>query len=456
MINFIKTLRPSKHLMNKLVVYIFLYAIVISILMSLLVLDPKPSTDYPTLRIIIICFASVLLTKYFLYMLLSPWNKIFTMHKQSGDPNKPFCPKVSIIVPAWNEEVGIITTLEALLKSKYKNVEILVVDNASKDNTAANVKNLIIRRGDLSSGEIDLKYLYEGKQGKGHALNHGLKVASGDIILSIDGDCYVPPDSVANFVKCFRDPKVMAAVGNVRIGNTETIIGVVQYLEFLFSFYFKKAESLINTIYIIGGAAGAFRRELFDVIGPYSVTNITEDIELSMRIQAAGMKIVYAHDAHVLTEGASTLQGLMKQRLRWKRGRFETLVEHKYMFFSKQRHHNKILTWFLLPLTVFGEIQLSLEAVFLTFLYIFSFITSDFSSFISGIIVVSSMFLIQVMFDNHREKTLNFMLLAPIGWLLFYVSTIVETNALFRALIGYIKKTEITWQKWDRQGVFTK
>ncbi|MEY3784524.1 MAG: hypothetical protein RLZZ230_846, partial [Candidatus Parcubacteria bacterium] len=195
---------------------------------------------------------------------------------------------------------------------------------------------------------------------------------------------------------------------------------------------------------------------VFDKIGPYSVTNITEDIELSMRIQAAGMKIVYAHDARVLTEGAVTLNGLTKQRLRWKRGRFETLVEHKYMFFSNQKHHNKILTWFILPLAIFGEMQLSLEIIFLTFLYVFSFLTGDFSSFISGIVVVSSMFIVQVLFDNHREKTLNFILLAPIGWLLFYISTIVETSALFRAIFGYIKKTEVTWQKWDRKGVLSK
>ncbi len=428
-------------------------------------------------------------------MFLSPWNEIFTLHRQrqamAKNDDKEFNPRVSIIVPAWNEEIGIITTVEALLKSTYKNIEILVIDNASKDNTAQNVKNLIAERNnsplgqnpnlaelvyhsegaegikkiineynnshlDNTAKEIELVYLYEGKQGKGHALNHGLNVATGEIIMSIDADCYVPPETIANFVKYFKDPNVMAAVGNVKIGNTETIVGVVQYLEFLFSFYFKKAESLINTIYIIGGAAGAFRREVFEKIGEYSVTNITEDIELSMRIQAAGMKIVYAYDALVLTEGAVTLGSLMKQRLRWKRGRFETLMEHKYMFFSKQKHHNKILTWFLLPLSMIGELQLGMEILFLSFLYVFSFMTSDFSSFVSGIVVVSSMFIIQVLFDNHREKTLSFILLAPIGWLLFYVSTIVETNALFRSIWGYIKKTEVTWQKWDRQGVLSK
>ena len=72
----------------------------------------------------------------------------------------------------------------------------------------------------------------------------------------------------------------MAAVGHVKIGNRNSSIGIVQYLEFLFSFYFKRAESLLGSIYIIGGAAGAFRKEVFETLGGYSTNNITEDIEL--------------------------------------------------------------------------------------------------------------------------------------------------------------------------------
>ena len=447
---------------KKIIVYVGLYLILGTIVASVIFIDGTETNRFGTLRTVIIVFASILLTKYFIYMMLSPWNEIRVAHRakvlKKAKQGNLYNPRVSVIVPAWNEEVGIITTVEALLRSTYTNLEILVIDNASKDNTAKNVKALIKQYKQThdvnAKNTIDIIYSYAGDQGKGHALNKGLKLATGDIILSIDADCYAPPETVANFVKYFQDPTVMAAVGNVRIGNTETIIGVVQYLEFLFSFYFKKAESLVNTIYIIGGAAGAFRREVFDKIGPYSTTNITEDIELSVRIQAHGMRIAYAPDALVYTEGAVTLDGLMKQRLRWKRGRFETFAEHRHLFFSLKREHNVLLSWFILPLALIGELQLSLEIIFLTFLYIFSFVTGDFTSFISGIVVVSSMFIVQVAFDKHREATLPFLLLAPIGWLLFYVSTFVETNALFKALWGYVRKQELVWQKWERKGVF--
>ena len=209
----------------------------------------------------------------------------------------------------------------------------------------------------------------------------------------------------------------------------------------------------MNTIYIIGGAAGAFRRETLEKVGVYNTSNITEDIELSVRIQRAGMKIVYAADALVYTEGASELRGLMKQRLRWKRGRFETFFEHKSLFFSTRPEHNKFLSWVILPLAYFGEVQLAFELLFLIFIYIYSYLNNDFSSFISGMIVVGSMFAVQMFFDDHKTKRASYYLLVPIGWMLLYLTTYVEWNALIKSIWGLVRKKELKWQKWQRQGV---
>ncbi len=167
------------------------------------------------------------------------------------------------------------------------------------------------------------------------------------------------------------------------------------------------------------------------------------------------MRIVYAADAIVYTEAASTIKGLAAQRLRWKRGRFQTFMQHRSLFFSEKNRHNKLLSWLVLPLAVFGDIQLFFEAFFLLFLYIYSFITHDFSSFISGIIVVSSMFFVQIWDDRHLKKKDLLMLyvLAPIGWLLFYVTTAVEYRALIKSVWGLAKGQELAWQKWKRVGI---
>jgi cellulose synthase/poly-beta-1,6-N-acetylglucosamine synthase-like glycosyltransferase len=411
--------------------------------------------------VVIIFFASVLLVKYMVYMLVSPWYDVWAKwhHAHRFGDGGDYNPKVSILVPAWNEAVGIVTTIESILESSYKNLEIIIVNDGSTDDSHAIIRKFIERyrlrllHANSSGVQIDIRYAYKKNGGKGAALNTAIAMSRGSILISTDADCFVAPDAVSKFVAYFRDPRVMAAVGNVKIGNSKTLLGEIQSLEFLFSFYFKKADSLMNTIYIVGGAAGAFRREVFEKLGVYNTKNITEDIDLSVRIQSAGMRIVYAADAVVYTEGAVTLSGLMSQRLRWKRGRFTTFHEYKHLFFSLSKKHNKILTWIILPLSIFGELQLLLEFVFLLFLYAYAFVMHDFTSFVSGILVVCSMFFVQMVFDDSTRLRWTFYLLAPIGWLLFYVSTFVEYMALVNSVWGMFRKREVTWQKWVRSGV---
>ncbi len=386
-------------------------------------------------------------------MLISPWNDV-VVHFTQVFNRKRYRPLVSVIIPAWNEEVGILHTLQSLVKSNYNNLEIVVINDGSTDNSDKIIREFIdeynSKRGRYKKAII---YKYKENEGKGMALNTGIQLSHGEIIISVDADCVVTEKAVSHFVNYFANPKVMAAVGNVKIGNTKNIINIVQYLEFLFSFYFKKADSLMNSIYIIGGAAGAFRREVFEKVGYYNPKNITEDIDLSVRIQNAGMKIVYAADAIIYTEGAMVMKDLIKQRLRWKMGRLQTFNEFKSLFFSLDKKHNKILSWLILPLAIFGEIQLSFELYFLAFLYVYSFLIQDFSSFISGIVVVSTMFVVQTVFDDPKSKSWSFYFLSPIGWLLFYLATFVEYNALIRSIWAGLSKKEVKWQRWQRQGV---
>ncbi len=449
----------DKNKINKISIYILLYLITFQIIFSVFILTPNNDYQFPILRGIIIFFSSILLGKYFLYMFISPWYDVSVAISNAKNyfKIKKYKPLVSVMIPAWNEEIGILTTVRSLLKSTYRNIELVIVNDGSTDNSDNLIKAFIEKYNSKKSGvkkSIEIIYNYKHNEGKGAALNTAIELSKGDILLSIDADCIVCKNTIEKFVSYFANPEVMAAVGNVKVGNTNTLIGVIQYLEFLFSFYFKKADSIMNSIYIIGGAAGAFRRETFEKVGVYNTKNITEDIELSVRIQSAGLKIVYAADALVYTEGADEVQGLLNQRLRWKRGRFETFNQNLDLFFSFQKHHRKILSWIILPFSYFGELQLSLEIFFLTFLYIYSYLINDFSSFISGVIVVSTMFFVQMFFDDKEtKKGLSFYILLPIGWLLFYFVTFVEFNALVKSIWGMVRRREVKWQKWARKGV---
>ncbi|PID86268.1 hypothetical protein CSB08_01240 [Candidatus Gracilibacteria bacterium] len=407
---------------------------------------------------IIIFFASALLIKYFIYMLLAPWYDFCIARKYSKIKySYKKKPKVSVLIPAWNEEVGIVGTIKSVFKNNYPNIEIIVVNDGSTDRTEEVILEYIKKnKSKFSEDGKTIVYEYKENGGKGKALNRGIEIATGDIILSIDADCLVDKDAVGSFVRYFDDPEVMAAVGNVKIGDTTSFIGIIQYLEFLFSFYFKKTDALLGTIYIIGGAAGAFRREVFQELGNYCTMNITEDIELSMRIQDAGYKIAYAPDAIIYTEPASDVKGLISQRFRWKIGRIQTFVRYKKMFFSRKNQHNKILSFIVLPYSIFGELQLSLEFLFLGFLYLYAFSTGDLSVFVSGVFIVGFMFFVQVFFDDKKMKNIYkiyMLLLSFIGWILFYVTTYVEVRALIRSIKTLIFKKEVVWQKWSRKGI---
>jgi cellulose synthase/poly-beta-1,6-N-acetylglucosamine synthase-like glycosyltransferase len=443
---------------GKTVIYAGLYLLNAAIIFSPFILHPEPHNTLPLLRAIIVFFASVLLTKYFVYMMLSPMYDVWVLRRNRKFRAQmiSYKPDVSVVIPAWNEAVGIVRTIRSVLESTYVGmIELVVVNDGSTDGSDAIIRAFIdeYQTSDAEHPNRRVLYRYKMNGGKGGALNEGILMSSGAIIVTIDADCYVTPTAIDSFVRTFADPGVMAAVGNVKIGNTGTVLGTLQYLEFLFSFYFKKADSLLNTIYIIGGAAGAFRREVFEKIGLYNTDHITEDIDLSVRIQAAGMRIVYAANAVVYTEGAGDLAGLMKQRLRWKRGRFKTFWEHRYLFLSNDEKTSSLLAFAVLPFAIFGDTQLFGELFFLAFLYIYSLWTSDFSSFFSGIIVVNSMFVVQL-FDARRQvKIAPFLLLAPIGWLLFYVTSYVEYDALIQSIWGMFKRRELRWQRWQRRGV---
>ncbi len=301
------------------IVYSVMYIITIFILVMIFLVAPITDGRLKLIGLLIAIFAFTLVTKYikgFLFMIVAPWYNIWKYSDNNKFKNKT--PKVSILIPAYNEAVGLISTVESIISNNYKVIEIIVINDGSKDESDTMMCEFI-KNTKLPHGK-KIKYFYKQNGGKGNALNYGLKYATGSIIMSIDADCLLEDTTVTNFIRRFNNPSVMAVVGNVKVANTINPITTLQKLEFQFTFYWKKAESVLGIIYIIGGAAGAFRREVFTRFGGYNVSTITEDIDLSVKIQSEGMRIVYADDAVVYTEGANTLKSLIKQRVRWKYG----------------------------------------------------------------------------------------------------------------------------------------
>lgn len=147
--------------------------------------------------------------------------------------------------------------------------------------------------------------------------------------------------------------------------------------------------------------------------------------------------------------------GLINQRLRWKKGRFDTFLTYRRMFFSWERRHNKPLSWLVLPYSMFSELQLLLEPIGATLLITYSIISGEYVSLALSMLFVGITYLVVALFDTKlswRERVM-ILLLWPVTWPLFYLLVWIESHALLRSLHMVLRGDTLEWQQWKREGV---
>lgn len=407
---------------------------------------------------IVLVVSSVSFIKQLIYAFISPLQSLKSIKlRRLGDnmtkeevENRL---RISAIVPAWNEEVGIIDSIRSLLENDYNNLEIIVVDDGSTDGTATKVQ--LFEHNYLKKMNLEgksFKFISKPNGGKGSALNTGIRASTGDVIITMDADTRFNPNAIYVMAKYFMDSDLDAAVGNVKIANADNLVSLLQQMEYTVGFYGKRTHSFMNSVYIIGGAFGAFRRDLFDKYGYFDEVNKTEDIAMSTNLQKNGCKIIFAEDAIAYTEGASTFEGLCKQRLRWKKGRFDVFIQNVGLFFSLEKKHPKFLTYFLLPLSLFFEFTLILEPI-LFFGVLFDIVYSQnwllFFSWLVYITILISM----AFFFGSKENNFKTLWLIPLFPFLSMLLTIAELRALLGSMKLYLQNQDVVWQSWNRKGV---
>ena len=416
---------------------------------------------FVAIRNIVYIFVVAMWFKYFLFLIISPFYPVqehfrylrATAKRVKAGFSKDYEPKVSVIIPAWNEEVGVLSTINSVVENGYDNLEVVVVNDGSTDNSDKKIKEYIkkLEKKDRSKKGI-VNYIYQENGGKGVALNTGITASSGDIVLTMDADSAIIPGGLKNLVKYYRDPEIMCVVGNVRVGNNTSIIGLIQFLEYYFGFYFKRAYAMMGAEYIFGGACASFRRSVFDTIGLFDTENKTEDIEMSMRCRYVGYKCTYAEDVITYTEGASSIMGLVNQRIRWKKGRFDTFWKYRSMFFSPDDRHNAFLSFFVLPYAMLSELQLLFEPIAISVLIGYSIVSTDYLSLAIGLFFIFMIYLVTTFFHGTKPD-LKIILYFPFTWTLFYILIWIEFLSLYKSITMSLKGDDIVWQKWDRQGV---
>jgi len=236
--------------------------------------------------------------------------------------------KSSIIVPAFNEEGRIKRTVESILNLNYPKelLEIILVDDGSTDNTLNEMMN-------FASGNI--RVLHKKNGGKASALNLGMKKSSGEIIVSLDADSFVDKDALIRMMGHFENEKCMAVTPSMKIWDPKTILQKIQYVEFMFGIFLRKMSAFLGCINVTPGPFSAYRKSFFQKYGGYDEDNLTEDIEIALRIQANNFVIENSPDAYSYTLGPSRFRQLFKQRIRWYIGFINNAWKYRKMFSRK-------------------------------------------------------------------------------------------------------------------------
>jgi len=350
-------------------------------------------------------------------------------------------PMVSIIIPTFNEEKVIERCLNSLTQSDYRKYEIIVADDGSKDNTKKIVRKFI--KGHKMTGKI--KLVSDGQnRGRGGAINQGFKKSKGELIMAIDADCTVEPDSVRNAALHFADDKVMAMAANVKIMPHLSILGLLQQFEYVTSFRSKKFNSFANAEYIVGGAGATYRRSILEKLGGFDETKLTEDIDLSLRIALSGNKqniMQYGSDVVVMTEHVPTYKSLFNQRFRWKLGSLQALYTSKQLFWSRNKEYSKTLTWFRLPMVLWGETMLLLEPLVLSFFVYLAIAQQTPIMFIVSWAALMVTLFFAIWGDDmlSTAQKLRFTIFMPIMYLLYYILSFIQIIAMFKAIKNHRK-----------------
>src|SRR5438132_571654 len=249
-----------------------------------------------------------------------------------------FSGPISVVMAAYSEEKVIAETLRTLLATDYRGeIEVVVVDDGSRDQTAAEVER-------VGQGDSRVRLLQQQNHGKARALQRGLAAARNGIVVFIDADTQCQRDTLPRLLEPFADARIGAVSGHAKVGNLRTFIARCQALEYTCGFNLdRRAYNRWKCITVVPGAISAIRQDAIDEAGGLSLETLAEDTDLTLSLHRHRQRIVYVPEAIAWTEAPETVATLARQRSRWAYGTLQCLWKHRDMVFN---WNYRALGWF--------------------------------------------------------------------------------------------------------------
>ncbi|MFH1295375.1 MAG: polysaccharide deacetylase family protein [bacterium] len=365
-------------------------------------------------------------------------------------------PGMSVIIPAYNESVVIVKSVKKLLRLKYPDFNIIVVDDGSTDNTyQLALKNF--------ADHPKVKILKSPQNaGKAAALNLGIQASEYDFVVVQDSDTVLAKQALTFLARHFADERVGAVAGNVKVGNRVNLLTRLQAAEYITSQNLdRRAYDLFNCINVVPGAISAWRKSAIQAAGGFSSKTLAEDGELTLRIAALGYKVMYEERALGYTEAPQDVKSFLKQRFRWMYGTMQYLAEHAKMIFNLKFGY---LGLFSLPNVLVFQVIFPLLGPFmdlsllLMLLYNYSqksqhpsydLLSLKINLLSFGVFILVDIITQIIAFSMERNEDYKLILLFPFSRL-FYRPLLYFTA--IKCLVTAIKGPLVGWNKLIRTG----
>lgn len=253
---------------------------------------------------------------------------LFYLRRERGPGAPPALadyPLVSVLIPCHNEQDNIRTTIERLRGNRYPNLEIIAIDDGSQDRTGRILEDLMVIEPRLRVVTL-VRNL-----GKAMALRAGALAARGEFLMCVDADALLAEDALLWMIPHFlQSGRVAAVTGNPRVLNRRGLLARIQIGEFAAIIgMVKRSQRDVGRIFTVSGVHVCYRRRALHEVGYWSPHTVTEDIDISWRLQINHWDIRYEPRALSWIVVPETLPGLWRQRLRWARGGIEAALEHR-------------------------------------------------------------------------------------------------------------------------------
>lgn len=361
--------------------------------------------------------------------------------KKEADPGNIDQGLVSIIVPAYNEEVNAVSSLQNLLRCDYPNFNIIFVNDGSSDQTLERVTAAF-------KDHPKVTILDKPNGGKASALNYGITSTNAELVVCIDADTKLKPDAVGKLVQHFSNEDVGAVAGNVKVGNENNLITRWQSIEYISSQNIdRQAFGYFNGITVVPGAIGAFRKQAIQDAGGFTSDTLAEDADLTVRILRCDYIILNENSAIALTEAPESLKMFMKQRFRWTFGVLQTFWKNRDALFNQKQ---TVLGFIALPDILLFKYIIPLFAPFADLLMLIGLATGSAGEIglYYAIFMFMDILVASLAFYHEKEPVWKLIWLIPqriiYRWLLLIV--------LFRTLRKAVKGELQHWGVLKRTG----